>query len=149
MGMVELTNGRKDGFMKKAGIMIILLLTAGLLGCGNAADMEIAGGKNGNIEATAAETADSGGSMGKVHVEFLQGKPESVDAYEKVINLFEQENQDIDVEQVNLPDTYTVLTTRLSSEEYPDLFNHFPLRPDFEVLAQNAVRYWSLPEMII
>lgn len=68
----------------------------------------------------------------------LQGKPESVDAYEKVINLFEQENQDIDVEQVNLPDTYTVLTTRLSSEEYPDLFNHFPLRPDFEVLAQSG-----------
>ena len=88
--------------------------------------------------ATAAETADSGGSTGKVHVEFLQGKPESVDAYEKVINLFEQENQDIDVEQVNLPDTYTVLTTRLSSEEYPDLFNHFPLRPDFEVLAQSG-----------
>jgi len=136
--MVELTNGRKDGFMKKAGIMIVLLLTAGLLGCGNAADMETAGDRNGNTEAMAAETADSGGSTGKVHVEFLQGKPESVDAYEKVINLFEQENQDIDVEQVNLPDTYTVLTTRLSSEEYPDLFNHFPLRPDFEVLAQSG-----------
>ena len=44
--MVELTNGRKDGFMKKAGIMIILLLTAGLLGCGNAADMETAGDRN-------------------------------------------------------------------------------------------------------
>ena len=126
-------NGRKEIFMKKAGIITVILLTAGLLGCGNAtADPA------GSSGAMASETANGGSGTGKVQVEFLQGKPEGVDAYEEVIRLFEQENDEIDVEQVNLPDTYTVLTTRLSSEEYPDLFNHFPLRPDFEVLAQSG-----------
>lgn len=73
----------------------------------------------------------------KIKVEFLQGKAESVAAYDAVINQFNQAEQGIMVEQNNVPDAYTVLTTRLNSGDYPDIFNHFPLRPDFAVLAES------------
>ena len=112
--------------MKKTCLAVLIFLTVGMLGCGNSQEL------------LNEETVNNENSSVKVNVEFMQGKPESVESYEKVIQIFEEQNNTIDVEQVNLPDTYTVLTTRLSSEEYPDIFNHFPLRPDFEVLVQSG-----------
>lgn len=76
----------------------------------------------------------------KIHLEFLQSKAESYEAYEALIAKFEAENPDIDVEQICLSDTLTVLVTRLASGEGPDLFNHFPLRADFsEIVNSNQV----------
>ena len=48
-------NGRKEIFMKKAGIITVILLTAGLLGCGNA-------------------TADPAGSSGAMASETANGR---------------------------------------------------------------------------
>ena len=77
---------------------------------------------------------------GKVHLEFLQSKAESAEAYEKLIEKFEAENPDIDVEQISLSDTLSVLVTRLASGQGPDLFNHFPLRADFsEIVNSNQI----------
>lgn len=124
--------------MKRVGILLLAILAMSLAGC-NGSDIADSEEKGAKIQETETATEKSASvESGKTHVEFLQGKAESVEGYEKVIALFEEQNSNIDVEQVNLPDTYTVLTTRLSSEEYPDLFNHFPLRPDFEVLANSG-----------
>ncbi len=74
----------------------------------------------------------------KTHLEFLQTKAESFEAYETLIAKFEAENPDIDVEQICLSDTLTVLVTRLASGEGPDLFNHFPLRADFSEIVNSG-----------
>lgn len=100
------------------------------------------GGSGGSGSTTGASTANAsaagGAPAGGVSIEFLQGKAETVGAYDAVIELFEEANPGITVEQNNVPDTYTVLTTRLSSGDYPDIFNHFPLRPDFDVIAASG-----------
>lgn len=77
---------------------------------------------------------------GRVHIEFMQSKSESVAAYDAVIAKFEEENPDIDIEQLNPPDTFTVLSTRMAAHDAPDIFNHFPLRADFsEVVNSDAI----------
>ncbi|MGG1574791.1 ABC transporter substrate-binding protein [Fictibacillus sp. NRS-1165] len=58
---------------------------------------------------------------GKIHLEFFQNKPESVGTFDKLIAKFEKEHPNIDIEQNNVPDSETVLRTRLVKEDVPDI----------------------------
>jgi len=120
-------------FMKRALLIFLscILVVAGLTGCSN-------GTNSSQTDSGQSASGESSESGDKVKLEFLQGKAESVDAYNVIIEKFMEEYPNIEVEQINLPETYTVLTTRLSSGDYPDLFNHFPLRTDFDVLVESG-----------
>lgn len=58
---------------------------------------------------------------GKIHIEFFQSKPESVATFDQLIKKFEKEHPTIDIEQNNVPDSETVLRTRLVKEDVPDI----------------------------
>ncbi|MEH7119750.1 extracellular solute-binding protein [Neobacillus vireti] len=63
----------------------------------------------------------SGGSNGKVKIEFLQYKTEARGTYDELIKKFEKENPKIDVVQSNPPDATTVLKTRVAKRDIPDV----------------------------
>ncbi|PRO67294.1 ABC transporter substrate-binding protein [Alkalicoccus urumqiensis] len=89
--------------MKKSiCISVVLGMTAFLAACGN-------GGGEGSAE---GET---------VELEFFQFKAEAVDEFDELIAKFEEENPGIQVEQNNVPDADTVLLSRLTQNDIPDV----------------------------
>lgn len=58
---------------------------------------------------------------GKVQIEFLQYKPEAKGTFDKLIEKFEAENPNIKVVQSNPPEATTVLRTRVSKKDVPDV----------------------------
>lgn len=86
-----------------AGLMTISLVAAG---CGTKPSTD---GQKG---------ADSGS---KVKVEFFQNKTEAKATFDKLIQKFNAANPTINVVQVNPPDAETVLKTRVSKNDVPDV----------------------------
>jgi raffinose/stachyose/melibiose transport system substrate-binding protein len=66
-----------------------------------------------------AEAAATEGKI--VKIEYFQHKVEARDTYDKLIAKFEQENPGIDVVQTNVPDSGTVLRTRIAKKDVPDV----------------------------
>jgi raffinose/stachyose/melibiose transport system substrate-binding protein len=115
--------------MKKLTMSLVCLgvvVSVVFVGCG-ASD-----GAEGSAQAQ-APTEES--LVGKI--EFLQYKQESSEAYRRVIELFNEEYPDIEVEQQTMPEAHTtVLPTRMSSGDPPDMFSHVILRADFGELVE-------------
>lgn len=63
----------------------------------------------------------------QVTIEFFQMKDEGTDYYEQLIAAFEAQYPNIKVEHTNVPDAETVMMTRMSSDQVPDVFTVFPL----------------------
>jgi raffinose/stachyose/melibiose transport system substrate-binding protein len=58
---------------------------------------------------------------GKVKIEFFHHKREGMETIDKLIKKFEKENPNIDVEQASPPEPSTVLRTRVSKGDVPDI----------------------------
>ncbi|MEY2191865.1 ABC transporter substrate-binding protein [Neobacillus sp. BF23-41] len=63
----------------------------------------------------------SGGSNGKVKIEFLEYKSEAKGTFSELAKKFEKENPNIDVIVINPPDSVTVLKTRVAKRDLPDV----------------------------
>jgi raffinose/stachyose/melibiose transport system substrate-binding protein len=61
------------------------------------------------------------GDDGTVTLEFFQFKSEAVGTYDKLIAKFEEENPGIKIEQNNVPESGTVLMSRLSQNDVPEI----------------------------
>ncbi|WP_421383608.1 ABC transporter substrate-binding protein [Bacillus salacetis] len=89
-------------FKKIAGLTATAILGASLLaGCG------------GGDEA----------SDGKVKLELFSNKSESINTYKDMIKKFEEENPDIDIELNAPPEAETVLKSRLTKNDMPDVMS--------------------------
>jgi raffinose/stachyose/melibiose transport system substrate-binding protein len=99
--------------MRKLGTLLLVgvLLAALTVGCGN---NNAGGGKN------AAGGGNAGGG-GKVNIEFFQNKSEAKATFDKLIQQFNDANPNIVVKQLNPPDAETVLKTRVSKKDVPDV----------------------------
>jgi raffinose/stachyose/melibiose transport system substrate-binding protein len=88
-----------------------LTLTAAVTGCGS----------SGNSAAN--NSANSGGSSGSgtVSLNFLQNKPEVVNEWNKLIQEFEKQNPNIQIKQINPPNTDTTLQADLAKGQMPDI----------------------------
>lgn len=64
---------------------------------------------------------DAASSDGKVKIEFFHHKREGMETIDKLIAKFEKENPNIDVEQASPPEPSTVLRTRVSKSDIPDI----------------------------
>ena len=84
-----------------AAMSAIGLLVTGVAGCGGGSSNE--------------------SSDGKIHIQFFQNKPESVDITNELIKDFEAENPNITVEQQNASDSLTVLKSRMAKNDIPDV----------------------------
>lgn len=63
----------------------------------------------------------SGGSNGKVKIEFLEYKSEAKGTFSELAKKFEKENPNIDIVVTNPPDAVTVLKTRVAKRNLPDV----------------------------
>ena len=81
----------------------------------------------------------SGGDSGKTEIEFFNQKREMQPTLDEIIKDFEAANPDITVKFTNVPDAGTVLKTRISSGDIPDVVNVFPQNADFQEWAKNDV----------
>lgn len=57
----------------------------------------------------------------EVELEFFQNKQEAVETFDKLIEKFEEENPNINIEQNHVPDAETVLKSRLAKNNIPDI----------------------------
>lgn len=73
-----------------------------------------------------------------VKVEFFQYKSEAVATYDALIAKFEADNTGIDVVQINVPESETVLKTRVAKGEVPDIIS-VGGDAQFANLAKNGV----------
>lgn len=101
---------------KKAAVAgALLAAVGGLTACGNSND-----------------SADSG----KTEIEFFNQKKEMQPTLQGIIDDFEKANPDIKVKFTNVPDAGTVLKTRISSNDVPDIINVYPQNADFQEWAK-------------
>lgn len=63
----------------------------------------------------------------QVKIEFFQMKDEGTDYYDQLIADFEAKYPNIKVEHTNVPDAETILMTRMTTDQVPDVFTVFPL----------------------
>ncbi|WP_052158746.1 ABC transporter substrate-binding protein, partial [Halobacillus sp. BBL2006] len=75
------------------------------------------------IALSLAGCGDSASSEGEVKLELFSNKAESIDTYNKLIEEFEKQHPDINVELYAPPSAETVLRTRLVKEDMPDILS--------------------------
>lgn len=86
--------------------------------------------------AACGNSGDSKSGSGKTEIEFFSQKKEMQATLDEIIKDFEKENPDIKVKFTNVPDAGTVLKTRISSGDAPDVINVFPQNADFQEWAK-------------
>lgn len=98
--------------MKKRSFIITGLLATSLFltGCGSS------GTSNNSGAGTSSKS-----SGGNVQLTFLQNKPEVVNEWNKLITQFEKQNPNIQVKQINPPNTDTTLQADLAKGQMPDV----------------------------
>jgi len=70
---------------------------------------------------TTGENSTGVGENEKVKIEFFSSKPENIQTFEGLIEKFEEQNPTIDIELNSPPEAGTVLKTRLTKNDLPDL----------------------------
>ncbi|RKQ32514.1 ABC transporter substrate-binding protein [Oceanobacillus halophilus] len=66
---------------------------------------------------------DGGNADGQVSLELFSNKSESIDTYKGLIEKFEEENPNIDIKLEAPPEAETVLKTRLTKDDLPDIMS--------------------------
>lgn len=138
--------------MKKKLLSVVLsaaLITALLVGCGSgaktdsgadASNTETGTGSEDNSDSasnTASAQESEAASGDEIHLEFFNVKREVTGIYDELIKKFEEENPGIKVEQINVPDATTVLQTRMSTNDMPDILSHWATDPVFKEMVNN------------
>lgn len=113
---------------KRIGAILVIVLTMFLAACG--------GGNNTGGNKNENKTGNT--SKDQVTLELFNQKSEIQDLLDDVIADFEEENPDIRVEQIHVPDSRTVLYSRLSTGDAPDIMSIFPNESDFETQANDG-----------
>lgn len=88
------------------------------------------------LMAACGSSGESKSSGGTTEIEFFSQKKEMQATLDKIIKEFEKEIPDIKVKFTNVPDAGTVLKTRISSGDAPDVINVFPQNADFQEWAK-------------
>lgn len=107
--------------MKKSLFLTVLLSVSLLVGCNSNEESSSTGSSNDDITT----------------VEFFQVKAEAVQTFNQLIEKFEEENPTIHIEQNTVPDGMTVLKTRFSTGDIPDIFITYPVEADYVLRANN------------
>ncbi|WP_230399360.1 ABC transporter substrate-binding protein [Novisyntrophococcus fermenticellae] len=111
-----------------AGFMTMTMLFTAAA-CGGTDSKDTANGDTAGDETTGSKSAAGNGDV--IEIEFVQGKREAGETYDKVIAAFEAKNPGIKIKQNLVPDADQVLMTRASSDNLPDIFNHWPTNAQF------------------
>lgn len=98
-----------------------------------------AGCSSNTPESAPNNSKENGGAGGeKVKIEYFQMKPEATEVVNELIKQFEKENPNITVEQNNVPNPENVWTMRVSTNDAPPVFTHYPHNSVFQQLAKEG-----------
>lgn len=120
----------KKGFIKSGITALITLTMLTVSGCSGGSTKDVAENTPGGDENKA------GGSP--VKIEYFQMKPDAVNVVNDLIKKFEQENPEITVEQNNVPNPENVWTMRVSTDDAPAVFTHYPHNSIFQKMAKEG-----------
>lgn len=121
--------------------MLVICLTVGLFGaCGRkeGTDKQDANITPASGQQTPATDGTNEETELKGKIEFFQMKREAVDTFNAIIEKFREKYPNIEVEQNNIPEASQVLTTRMASNDPPDVFTHWPDRAELKLLVDNG-----------
>lgn len=108
----------------------IALIATLATGCGSAPNATSADGSAAPVSSDAS---------GKVKLEFFNMKTEIVPILEGLITEYEALNPNVDIELVTPADANTVLTSRMSSNDTPDIFTQWPNSAFFDQVDSGYV----------
>jgi len=120
--------------MKKKLLMVlmVMLMVISSTACSKN-DSQVDESDTENIENT--EKALSG------RIEFFSQKTEVVEIMKAVIEAFNEEYPEVEVELVTVPDASQVLKSRLATGSMPEVFTDWPLNPDYRLFATEGFLY--------
>ena len=116
--------------------MMFVLSLALLTACGGKQETSPSGGGSNAAPNTKSDAQNSGAAQ--VKIEYFQMKNEVVDVVNRLIEKFESEHPGIDVEQNNVPNPENVWSIRLSTNDAPDVFTHYPHNAVFRELVKEG-----------
>ncbi len=124
--------------MKTKKILALLLactLTISLASCTTDDGGTTDGGTTDGGTTDGGDTADSGEM---VELEFFSLKPETVSVMEELSTKFTEENPGVTINITAVDDAGTVLMTRLSTDDMPDLLNTFPAEEKYKLMFDDG-----------
>lgn len=131
--------------MKKKILSLILgtaIIAGSLAGCGLAGQTSQSTGDNGQETGETQSTQQqetAAESDGKVELEFFNCKVEGEAVFNKVIEKFQEENPNIIVKQTAPADAETVLFTRISTGDVPDVMSVYPAETAYHTMMDDGV----------
>lgn len=126
--------------MKQKILALILGVTmavSGLAGCGLAG--KTAEKEDEKSEEKSGEKDTAAAADGKVEIEFFNCKVEGESVFNKVIEKFQEENPNIIVKQTAPTDAETVLFTRISTGDIPDVMSVYPAETAYHAMMDDGV----------
>lgn len=112
----------------KKGVALLMVLA--MLAAAGCSQTDTGTQDGGNDAASTNASTDEGGNEGggtSVELELLMTKPETSAVMEEIAAKFCEENEGVTINVTSTSDGRTVIQTRLSANEMPDLMNTFPL----------------------
>ncbi|WP_407271271.1 ABC transporter substrate-binding protein [Radiobacillus sp. PE A8.2] len=108
----------KNRLLVLVGLLLLVMVIAG---CGDDSGTDSAENNNGDTNNTENTENDEGSSDEVVELELFSTKTENPETYQRLVDKFEADNPNIKVEVISQPDSTTVLKTRLTKNDLPDI----------------------------
>lgn len=128
--------------MKKKMLCLVLgaaLMASSLTGCGLAGESAGADSSAENNTVQGESGAGITSADGKVELEFFNCKVEGEAVFNKVIEKFQEENPNIIIKQTAPTDAETVLFTRISTGDIPDVMSVYPAETAYHTMMDDGV----------
>lgn len=123
-------------FKKGIALIMALAIMGSAVGCATSGGSSEASSAASAGSSAGSQSADAGK---KVELELFMTKPETVDVMEKIAAKFMQENPNVKINVTSSSDGRTVLQTRLSANEIPDILNTFPAEDFYKSMFKDGV----------
>lgn len=120
----------KKGFIKSGMAVLVSLAMLTAAGC--------SGGGTNSAEGNSPDSGSTNAGGAPVKIEYFQMKPDAVNVVNELITKFQNENPGITVEQNNVPNPENVWTMRVSTDDAPAVFTHYPHNSIFQKMAKEG-----------
>lgn len=114
-------------------ILVIALIASMTIGCGSASTKDATSKKPDTKEKESKANSEI------VELEFYALKGEVVTVIDEILAAFNAENPNIKITQTSVSDAGTVLLTRISTNDMPDLLNTYPAESKYKVMFDDGM----------
>lgn len=120
-------------------LVAILLIAAMASGCAPSASPAPSGAPSETGQSSAPTDQPKNDDGKKVELEFFSQKPEVTEVMNTIIEKFNEENPNIVITLNATQDARTVLQTRISTNDIPDILNTFPAEEMYHIMFEDGM----------